>query len=97
MAVRLKRIYDDPASDDGFRVLVDRLWPRGLTKEGAAVDLWAKDAAPSTALRQAFHRDGLPWDEFEAAYDMQAYRALKAKVDPDGRALDLYEKCVLRA
>lgn len=68
MAVRLKRVYDDPAPDDGFRVLVDRLWPRGLTKERAAIGLWAKDAAPSTALRQAFHRDGLPWDEFEASY-----------------------------
>lgn len=68
MAVRLKRVYDDPAPEDGFRVLVDRLWPRGLTKERAAVALWAKDAAPSTGLRQAFHRDGLPWNEFEAAY-----------------------------
>jgi uncharacterized protein YeaO (DUF488 family) len=68
MTVRLKRVYDDPSPDDGFRVLVDRLWPRGLTKERAAIDLWAKDAAPSTALRQAFHRDGLPWNEFDAAY-----------------------------
>ena len=68
MTVRLKRVYDDPTPDDGFRVLVDRLWPRGLTKERAALDLWAKEAAPSADLRQAFHRDGLPWDEFEAAY-----------------------------
>ncbi len=68
MALRLKRVYDDPAPGDGFRVLVDRLWPRGLTKERAALDLWAKDVAPSTGLRQAFHRDGLPWTEFETAY-----------------------------
>ena len=48
---RLKRVYDDPAPDDGVRVLVDRLWPRGLTKERAAADGWLKDAAPSPALR----------------------------------------------
>ena len=68
MAVLLKRVYDDPSPDDGYRVFVDRLWPRGLTKERAAVDSWAKDAAPSTELRKAFHRDDLPWDAFEAAY-----------------------------
>lgn len=68
MTLRLKRVYDDPAPDDGFRVLVDRLWPRGLSKERAAVDLWAKDVAPSTGLRKAFHQGGLPWEEFAAAY-----------------------------
>ncbi|WP_203581573.1 DUF488 domain-containing protein [Microbacterium hibisci] len=68
MEIRLKRVYDDPAPEDGFRVLVDRLWPRGLSKERAAVDLWAKEVAPSTELRKAFHHDGLPWSEFEAAY-----------------------------
>lgn len=68
MAVRLKRVYDDPSPDDGFRVLVDRLWPRGLTKERAAVDWWAKDAAPSTELRRAYHQDGLPWEAFAEAY-----------------------------
>lgn len=55
MELRLKRVYDDPAPDDGFRVLVDRLWPRGLTKERAALDLWAKDVAPSSELRKAWH------------------------------------------
>lgn len=68
MEIRLKRVYDEPAPDDGFRVLVDRLWPRGLSKERAELDLWAKDVAPSTALRTAFHHDGLPWDDFESAY-----------------------------
>ena len=68
MAVKLKRVYDAPSSDDGHRVLVDRLWPRGLTKERAAVDSWAKDAAPSAELRRAFHRGDLAWEEFEAAY-----------------------------
>ena len=64
----LKRVYDDPSPDDGFRVLVDRLWPRGLTKERASVDSWAKDVAPSTELRRAFHQGDLPWQEFESAY-----------------------------
>jgi uncharacterized protein YeaO (DUF488 family) len=68
MEIRLKRVYDEPAPGDGFRVLVDRLWPRGLTKERAALDLWAKEVAPSTELRRAFHHDGLSWDDFEAAY-----------------------------
>lgn len=66
--VRLKRVYDEPSAGDGFRVLVDRLWPRGLTKERAAVDLWAKEAAPTTELRRAFHHDGMDWDTFAAAY-----------------------------
>jgi len=66
--LRIKRVYDEPSDDDGFRVLVDRLWPRGLTKERAAVDLWAKDIAPTTELRRAFHQDGMDWETFEAAY-----------------------------
>ena len=68
MEIRLKRVYDELAPDDGFRVLVDRLWPRGVSKERARLDLWAKDVAPSTELRRAFHHDGLSWPEFEAAY-----------------------------
>lgn len=68
MEIRLKRVYDEAAPGDGFRVLVDRLWPRGLSKERAAVDLWAKDVAPSTELRKAFHHDGMSWEDFEAAY-----------------------------
>jgi uncharacterized protein YeaO (DUF488 family) len=51
MTIATKRVYDPPEASDGFRVLVDRLWPRGLTKEKAALDLWAKDIAPSTELR----------------------------------------------
>lgn len=68
MEIRLKRVYDEPSDDDGFRVLVDRLWPRGLSKERAAVALWAKDAAPTTELRRAFHYDGMDWETFAAAY-----------------------------
>lgn len=66
--IRLKRVYEDPGPDDGFRVLVDRLWPRGLTKERAALDLWAKEVAPSTDLRRAFHHGDLSWADFETAY-----------------------------
>lgn len=55
MELHLKRVYDEPAAGDGFRVLVDRLWPRGLSKERAAIDLWAKDSAPSAELRREWH------------------------------------------
>jgi uncharacterized protein YeaO (DUF488 family) len=68
MDIRIARVYDDPSSADGFRVLVDRLWPRGLSKERAALDLWAKEVAPSTELRKAYHHDDLSWDVFAAAY-----------------------------
>ncbi|HEY3871625.1 MAG TPA: DUF488 family protein [Actinocrinis sp.] len=66
---QVKRVYDDPSPQDGFRVLVDRLWPRGISKERAEVDEWAKDVAPSGELRQWFHadRDGR-YDEFAARY-----------------------------
>lgn len=57
MDVKIKRVYDPPAESDGFRVLVDRLWPRGLSKEHAAVDLWDKDVAPSPDLRREWHAD----------------------------------------
>ncbi|OJV76460.1 MAG: MarR family transcriptional regulator [Cellulomonas sp. 73-92] len=65
---RIKRVYDHPAPEDGFRVLVDRLWPRGLTKERAAADLWLKDAAPSTALRVEWHHDPGRFGEFADRY-----------------------------
>jgi len=81
MELRTKRVYDDPSPDDGFRVLVDRLWPRGLTKERAAVDLWAKDAAPSTELRKAFHHEGMAWDAFVAAYRAELDGPAKPAVD----------------
>ncbi len=66
--IRIRRIYEKPGPDDGFRVLIDRLWPRGLRKADAKVDLWAREAAPSTALRQWFgHRDER-WEEFRRRY-----------------------------
>ncbi len=66
--IRLKRAYEKPASDDGIRVLVERLWPRGLSKDRAAVDLWIKDVAPSPELRRWFNHDPTRWDEFQRRY-----------------------------
>ena len=67
-APRLKRVYDAAADDDGMRVLVDRLWPRGISKQDAGIDLWLKDVAPSNDLRHRFHARPELWDEFRAAY-----------------------------
>jgi uncharacterized protein YeaO (DUF488 family) len=64
----VKRIYDPPAETDGLRILVDRLWPRGIAKEKAAIDLWLRDLAPSNALRQRFHGKPADWAAFRAAY-----------------------------
>jgi uncharacterized protein YeaO (DUF488 family) len=66
--VKLKRAYDEPAAPDGVRILVDRLWPRGVTKEVAAIDLWAKDLAPSPELRKWFGHDPDRWTEFRRRY-----------------------------
>jgi uncharacterized protein YeaO (DUF488 family) len=66
--VQVKRIYEPVARSDGFRVLVDRLWPRGVTKERAALDLWMKEIAPSTELRRWFGHDPKRWREFKARY-----------------------------
>src|SRR5688572_14444543 len=66
--IRLKRVYERPSPQDGLRVLVDRLWPRGLTKEAAAVDLWMKDLAPSTELRKWFGHDPARWKRFQVRY-----------------------------
>lgn len=66
--IRLKRVYEKPAKDDGLRVLVDRLWPRGLSKARAKVDVWLKDVAPSTELRKWFGHDPEKWRDFQARY-----------------------------
>ncbi|HEY4931652.1 MAG TPA: DUF488 family protein [Terriglobales bacterium] len=68
MTVRLKRVYDPASLQDGARVLVDRLWPRGLTKEAAAVNLWLKDVAPSNELRKWFHAHPPQWSRFREKY-----------------------------
>src|SRR5688500_7469996 len=68
MNIKIKRVYEQPGKDDGRRILVDRLWPRGLTKEKAGVDLWLKDVAPSTELRKWFGHDPERWEEFKERY-----------------------------
>ena len=75
--IRVKRVYEEPSREDGLRILVDRLWPRGLTKARAAVDLWLKDVAPSTELRKWFGHDPEKWDEFRRRY----FRELDAQPD----------------
>ena len=62
--IKIKRVYEKPQVDDGIRILVDRLWPRGLTKEKARIDLWLKDIAPSTQLRKWFSHDPAKWTGF---------------------------------
>jgi uncharacterized protein YeaO (DUF488 family) len=68
MAIRIERIYDNPKEVDSFRILVDRLWPRGLCKDKIKVDLWQKDIAPSNSLRKWFGHDEKKWDEFKRRY-----------------------------
>lgn len=68
MKIKIKRIYEKPEKEDGFRVLVDRLWPRGFTKEKAHVDLWLKDISPSTELRKWFNHIPEKWAEFKKRY-----------------------------
>lgn len=85
--IKLKRVYESPSPQDGLRVLVDRLWPRGLTKELAAVDLWVKDLAPSTELRKWFGHDPARWKQFQIRYrkelqeTSEALQLLKQKSD----------------
>ena len=69
--VRIKRVYDPPSKEDGFRILVDRLWPRGLTKEKAHIGIWLKDVAPSEGLRKWFSHDPERWDEFRRRYEKE--------------------------
>ncbi len=68
MDIRLKRVYEQPSSDDGVRILVERLWPRGITKAGAKIDAWRKDAAPSAELRKWFGHDPAKWEQFKKRY-----------------------------
>jgi uncharacterized protein YeaO (DUF488 family) len=83
--IKLKRVYEEPSSKDGVRVLVERLWPRGLTKKRAAVDLWLKDVAPSPELRKWFGHDPARWEQFQKRYrrelreKKEAIRLLKQK------------------
>lgn len=71
MKILVKRIYEPADESDGFRVLVDRLWPRGMSKARAALDLWLPDLGPSTELRQWFNHDPARWDEFRRRYQAE--------------------------
>ncbi len=73
--ILVKRVYEPAAKSDGFRLLVDRLWPRGLSKENAHIDLWLREIGPSTALRKWFNHDPARWAEFQRRY----YAELKEK------------------
>ena len=72
--VRLKRAYEPPSPEDGTRILVDRLWPRGVSKAHAALDEWMKDIAPSTELRKWFGHDPAKWDEFRRRYAAELHQ-----------------------
>ena len=69
MSIRIKRVYDKPEAGDGVRILVERLWPRGLSKKEAKVDIWLKGASPSTELRKWFSHDRAKWEEFRRRYN----------------------------
>ncbi|OLC99856.1 MAG: hypothetical protein AUH86_01420 [Acidobacteria bacterium 13_1_40CM_4_58_4] len=69
--IKIKRVYEKAEAADGFRMLVDRLWPRGMKKEGAKIDLWMKEVAPSDALRKSFHHDAMKWPDFEKKYQAE--------------------------
>ena len=77
MKLKIKRVYETPKKEDGKRILVDRLWPRGLTKERASIDLWLKDIAPSTELRKWFGHDPQKWKEFRKRYNEELKKNTK--------------------
>jgi len=68
MKIKIKRAYDIPSDDDGYRILVDRLWPRGISKEKAKIDFWPKGLSPSTELRRWYSHDPEKWNEFKSRY-----------------------------
>lgn len=88
MDIATKRVYDPAGPQDGFRVLVDRVWPRGMTKEQVQADLWLKDVAPSTALRTWFAHDPSKWGEFKKRY----FAELDARRESVTRLLDAAAK-----
>lgn len=88
MDISLKRAYDPPVTGDGFRLLVDRIWPRGVSKDSAHVDLWLKEIAPSARLRKWFGHDPMKWDEFRSRY----FSELKANAEPLAQVRALVRK-----
>ena len=86
MNVKIKRVYEPAARGDGTRILIDRLWPRGLSKESAHVDLWLKESAPGTALRKWFGHDPDRWPEFKRRY--------RAELARNGEQVELLKQAV---
>ncbi|HWZ04650.1 MAG TPA: DUF488 domain-containing protein [Mucilaginibacter sp.] len=87
MTIKVKRIYEPYSADDGYRILVDRLWPRGMKKEDARIDKWLKEIAPSTALRKWFNHEPDKWEQFRQKY----HDELNASVALDELLADLKE------
>ena len=85
---KTKRIYEDPSKDDGYRVVVDRLWPRGVSKEDAQLDKWLKEIAPSIALRKWFDHDPDKFEEFDERYKVE----LTNKEEAVSHLLEMVEK-----
>lgn len=95
MNITIKRVYNDASADDGFRVLVDRLWPRGISKDKAKMDLWLKDIGPSDELRQWFGHDPAKFKEFSSRYkkeldDNSAVEELRKVVKDNKKVTLLY-------
>ena len=88
MEIKTKRAYDSPREDDGYRILVDRLWPRGISKEKAKIDFWPKELAPSTELRKWYSHDPEKWAEFKSRY----YDELKKNPELVKELLDYVSK-----
>jgi len=86
--VRIRRVYDPPEPEDGFRILIDRVWPRGVSKEEARVDEWRRDLAPSTELRRWFGHDPARFDEFRRRYRAELEQAADALDELVERARD---------
>lgn len=86
--IQIKRAYDPPSSTDGARILVERLWPRGVTKTKLKIDEWLKDAAPSTELRKWFNHEAERWDEFQRRY----FAELDARPDSWNHIIDAAKK-----
>jgi len=84
--IQIKRIYEPPAKSDGVRVLVDRLWPRGISKADAQLDLWLPDIGPSTTLRTWFNHDPVRWLEFQRRYHVELKKKLELVMELKGQA-----------
>ena len=80
--LKLKRAYEAASKDDGLRALVERLWPRGVSKQKAQIDLWLKDLAPSTELRKWFQHDPAKWTEFQKRYKQEHKKLLPTLSSP---------------